>query len=223
MQDMICLGFYLAESVPKPDWCTIQADRICSVGFCNGQVHPDLRYCYFINSILKSERRAYAARLGMDDAAFQEFSEVTAKLIEEQQLSFDGRFRRLSDARRIRSMFHTDIPIRLIGVFVSAKDVQELTEEGYFDGVSLPAEVPQGIPIGYDILGVECFGPNAYSFDCYLDNSLEQELSTRFELQFDSQTGLLQNDFSEVQQFADSIQGMGEPVVWRVYRIDEYP
>ncbi len=222
MQDMICLGFYLAESIPKPDWCTAQADRICSVGFCNGRVHPDLRYCFFINNILKSERRAYAARLGMHDTAFQEFSKITANLINEHQLSFDGRFRQLSDARRIRSMFHTDVPIRLIGVFGTAEDVQQLTEDGYFDGVRPPDEIPQGTPIGYDILGVESFGPNAFSFDCYLDNSLEQELSAQFELQYEPQTGLLQNDFSEVQKFADSIQGMGEPVFWRVYRIDEY-
>lgn len=223
MTDMICLGFWLAESIPKPDWCTIQADRICSVGFCNGQVHPDLRYCYFINSILKSERRAYAARLGLDDTAFQEFSEITAKLIEEHRISFDGRFRRLSDIQRIRFLLHTDAPIRLIGVFASAKDAQELMEEGYFDDVSLPDEIPQGTPIGYDILGIECFGPNAFSCDCYLNNSLEQDLSAQYKLHFDRQTGLLLNDFAEVQRFADFIQGMGEPVIWRAYRIDEYP
>ncbi len=222
MQDMICLGFYLAESVPKPDWCTVNAGVICSVGFCNGRVHPDLRCCYFINNILKSERRAYAARLGLDDAAFRELSEITAKLIEEHQLSYDGRFRRLSDAKRIRSMLHADAPIRLIGVFGAAQDAQELTEDGYFDGVRPPDEIPQGTTIGYDILGVECFGVNAFSCDCYLNNSLEQELSEQFELQFHSQTGLLLNDFAEVQRFADYIQGMGEPVVWRAYRIDEY-
>lgn len=222
MPDMICLGFCLVESVLKPDWCTADADRICSVGFCNGRVHPDLRYCFFTNNILKSERRAYAAGLGLDDTAFQKLSEVTAKLIEEHQLSYDGRFRRLPDARRIRSMFHAEFPIRLIGVFASAKDVQELMEEGYFDDVSLPDEVPQGTPIGYDILGIECFGPNAFSCDCYLNNSLEKELSVCFDLQFDLQTGLLRNDYSEVQRFTDSIQGMGEPVIWRAYRIDEY-
>lgn len=219
---MICLGFYLAESVPKPDWCSAQADRICSVGFCNGRIHPDLRYCYFINSILKSERRAYAARLGLDDVVFREFSEITARLIEEHQLSFDGRFRRLSDARRIRSMLHADVPIQLIGVFGTAEDVQKLTEDGYFNGVRPPDEIQQGITIGYDILGIECFDPNTFSCDCYLNNSLEQELSAQFELQFDSQTGLLLNDFAEVQQFADFIQGMGEPVVWRAYLIYEY-
>ena len=63
--------------------------------------------------------------------------------------------------------------------------------------------------IGYDIIGLEWGG----FIHSYLCNGLQKDIAEKFPLTVNDYS-LIQNPYEQVKEFADYIQGKGEPVYW---------
>ncbi len=210
MNDMLCLGYYIAGRVKKPEYCRLDTEYILTASTDDlGNNQPDLTKCFYSN-YPKRVRKDYADYLHLNPEAFTEFCNLTANLIENHVLALDGRFSNPEAARKIFRYFQDKPEFRLIGLYTKAEYIQNL---------HIPASNsrPGGTWLGHDILGADRSG-----FFCYLINSLEKELLRHFDLKISPETGLIQNSFEDAQRFAQAIQGMGEPVCWVPFAIYEY-
>ncbi|MBR1554654.1 MAG: hypothetical protein IJ644_04590 [Oscillospiraceae bacterium] len=214
MNDMLCLGYYIAGLVRKPDYCLLDAESILTVSIdALGNNQPDLTKCFYSN-YPKRVRKEYADYLHLNPAEFSEFCNLTANLIETNALTIDRRFSRLEDARNMFRYFQDKPEFYLTGLFTKAEYIQELH-------IPASASAPEGVLLGHDILGA--WNENGcFDFECYLINSLEKELLRQFDLKVSPETGLIQNSFSETERFAQAIQGMGEPVRWMPFAVYTY-
>ncbi|MDE7294085.1 MAG: hypothetical protein K2N72_06645 [Oscillospiraceae bacterium] len=224
MQGMKCLGYYFVRPLPRPWWCTLEAENILSVSE-NGlsDKFPDLMKCVFTN-YPKREHYEYARMLGLDEEEFVGFSRLAGDLFNWGELDSYSRFRSLESAEamlpyleNIGSKIGPKIGMfRLVGLFTDEeifreykKDIQNADESRHFTAKKL----------GCEILGNGAVGDSGLAWDSYIINSLNEELDG---LRVDSGTGLIVNDFGRVKEFSEMIRSMGEPVVWNAFKIYEY-
>ena len=220
MNDMLCLGWYIAGLVKKPEYCRLDTEYILTASTdALGSLQPDLTKCFYSN-YPKRVRKEYADYLHLNPEEFTEFCNLTANLIENHVLTLDGRFSNPEDARKIFRYFQDKPEFRLIGLYTSRENIHILESANSPDAVSLPCSAPEGVLLGHDILGA--WNENGcFSFECYLINSLENELLRHFDLKVSPETGLIQNSFTDTERFAQKIQGMGEPVRWMAFAVYE--
>lgn len=201
------LGYYITAPVSRPGYISLPCEKILSVSRCICDIHPDLTGCYFINHIAHS---AYKNRLGLSDDKFRQLKTDISELIDRRILSLDSCFAKLPDALYIFRNFLQNIPdLKIIGISTDEKYFDTLIAEGFdvLSNSSLSDEI-NGALIGGEILGWD----NG-SFHSYLCNSLEKEILEKYTMTV-SQTGLIQNSFEEITQFAEHIKRLGEPVQW---------
>ncbi len=161
-----------------------------------------------------TERQAYQKRMGLSDEQYINYTECVKELFDSRRLDTGSRFLRLSDAEYFYKKFCSTGFCRLVSVSTTSEYFELLAEE-VTDGNGnrmVSGEPDCGRLIGCDILGWDVGG-----FHSFLCNSLQRELP---EAEWNG-IGLLKNDFGEVAQFADTIQGIGEPVEWIPCRIGE--
>ncbi len=126
-----------------------------------------------------------------------------------------GGFWKLSDAKHFYQTYFAEANCILVSVSTTEEFydllMSELNEESVnHKGDSMAEKEDAGALLGYDILGWDMGG-----FHSFLCNGLQKELpSARL-----NDVTLLENDFSEVVEFARQIQGKGEPVEWVPCRI----
>ena len=121
MNDMFCLGYYIAGLVRKPDYCLLDAESVLTVSTdALGNNQPDLTKCFYSN-YPKRVRKEYADYLHLNPAEFSEFCNLTANLIENHVLALDGRFSNPEDARKIFRYFQDKPEFRLIGLFTKSR------------------------------------------------------------------------------------------------------
>lgn len=217
MQGMKCLGYYFVRPLQRPWWCTLEAEKILSVSE-NGlsDKFPDLTKCVFTN-YPKRERFDYARMLGLDEEEFVGFSRLAEDMFNWGELDSYSRFRSLESAEKMLPYLeNTGGTFRLVGLFTDEDSVcgykgniQNVNKSGRFTAKKL----------GCEILGNGAVGDSGLAWDSYIINSLNEEL---VDLQVDSGTGLIVNDFGRVKEFSEMIRSMGEPVIWNAFEIYEY-
>lgn len=217
-----CLGYYIVEALPKPEWCLIDAQYILSPTSELTRIYPDLTKCYWIN-YPKSEKKDYAVHMGIGEEEFIAFENSVSDMIDNDKvMAIDGRFNDLQSAMKIRSFFKNQESLKIIAIYTKFEYVEDLVKDGCLDNVGV-AETTDilGNWLGNDILGSDCINGGYFYYCSYLSNSLEQKIKSKFEIKFSSSIGLIQNTFEETEEFCDLIQGMGEYVIWMPYSIFE--
>ncbi|MBQ8965406.1 hypothetical protein [Ruminococcus sp.] len=220
MSDMQLLGYYIVYPEPKPEYCTLAASHILTVSeYEFDGKFPDLTKCWFTN-YPKSEREAYAARLGLDEKEFSEFCFLVNELIAQKRMSVDTRFGSLEDARKMLSFARNISGCMIVGIYTRSDIAAEFGSE-FFEEVPVAESEEEGFFMGHEILGCENMN-GEFQFCSYLVNGLEKDISEKYELKPAPDTGFLQNSFDEVLSFADLILGKGEPVVWTPFEIRKF-
>ncbi len=217
----VCIGYYIIERVPKPDWCSLRQKQLLSIGEGIGKKHPDLTGCFWTN-YPDEYKQAYAKRLNMTPDEFHALFEKVCGLFE-KKMSVDCRFQYFAAAWEMFELVKNVEDLHLVAVTTADPYAMELQKMGMFEKVGM-SPLQEGCQfIGHEILGLDGGGDaNCFWFDSYLEDSLEGILSRHAKLEFDNQTGLLLNPFPEIMAFANAIQGMGELVTWMPFRIYEY-
>ena len=219
-----CFGYYIVKPLEKPEWLNLEAIHILSVGSGLSDTFPDLTKCFWVN-YPKSERIHYKERLQLTDDEFSDFCCLISELFNTGRMSPDVRFSRVEDALEVCEYLKNAEGYKIIGLFTSSEIFEEFKKEGFFTVFRAGEE--SSIPctfLGCDILGSENVGNGSFCLDCYLVNSLNEEIAKHFEREYrvDHETGLMNNTFSEVTKFCEYIQGMGEPVMWTPFEVYEY-
>jgi len=207
------IGYYICEMTDTPKWLPGTSRQLLSVSGCIGEQHP--RWECFMNGWKKGEAFGYQKRMQLNQEQYREFSETASALFCAGKLDIDSRFLRLSDAKNFHERFCRAVSCRVVSISTTvtyyetlAKEMKDSPSHGLVNG-----ENDISPWIGNDILGWDISG-----FHSFLCNSLQKELpNARF-----NDTGLLGNEFHEVEDFACQIQGKGEPVEWIPCRIGMY-
>ncbi len=224
MSSMKCFGYYIVRSVTKPEYLKLDVSCLLSVGSDLSDTFPDLTKCFWIN-YPNSERIHYKERLQLTDDEFSDFCCLISELFNTGRMSPDVRFSRVEDALKVCEYLKNAEGYKILGLFTSSEIYEEFEKEGFFNVFRAGEE--SSIPctfLGCDILGSENGGNGSFYFECYLVNSLNEEIAKHFDRQYmvDCETGLMINSFSEVIKFCECIQGMGEPVIWTPFEVYEY-
>lgn len=208
------IGYYICELAEVPDCVGIKSKAMISVSGCLTTIHPELSSCFFKNRDSIHRSRKYAAKLNWKEEQCEAIRLEIADLFE-RGLAIDGRFWKLSDAKHFYQTYFAEANCILVSVSTTEEFydllMSELNEGSVkHKGDSMAEKEDAGALLGYDILGWDMGG-----FHSFLCNGLQKELpSARL-----NDVTLLENDFSEVVEFARQIQGKGEPVEWIPCRI----
>lgn len=209
------IGYYICEIAEVPDCFGIKSKTMISVSGCLTTIHPELSSCYFENKDSKRLSRDYAAKLSWKEEQLEAIRLEITDLFE-SGLAIDGRFRNMSDAQHFYQTYFAEANCVLVSVSTTEEFYSVLTSELNEGSVNdkvdfMTGKEDDGELLGYDILGWDISG-----FHSFLCNGLQKELpSARF-----NEFTLLENEFSEVVEFARRIQGKGEPVQWIPCRIE---
>ncbi|MBE6753395.1 MAG: hypothetical protein E7559_03425 [Ruminococcaceae bacterium] len=210
MEALRPFGYYIADIVKKPDFCTLPCSLLLSVSPCMSNQHPELSCCYFEND--PKERQEYQQRLGMDDAQFSRLCSEVTRLFDDEALDIDGRFLSLSDAVQFYECHISGrIDARVVCIACTEECMRTLSDEGGFH-LSIGG-IADTVPENAQPLGCEILGADFGSFHSWLCNGLERNIAQSFPLRV-SEYGLILNPFEEAMGFAESIQGKGEPITW---------
>lgn len=221
-QTEINMGYYIVEDVIKPSFISFSCDRLISSSNCICNMHPDLRGCFWMG--YRDEKKAYKQKLGLSDEEYIKMSECVSELFRKGMLEVNDRFNSLDTALEFcRTYLNKCENIHIIGLFTTDKYIKVLLEQ--FEN---PQYFKQIVPdtgrtdikkrfMGCEIIGYDMGLDNPHSYLC---NSLDKELIGHGLLT--DKWGLIQNDFEQAQEFAELIQGKGEPVDWIPVKLYEY-
>lgn len=224
MSAMKCFGYYIVKPLEKPKWLNLEAIHILSVGSGLSDTFPDLAKCFWTN-YPESDRIQYKKKLQLTDAEFTDFCNVVSDLFNSGRMAPDTRFAGIEDALKVYGYLKNVDGYRVVGLFTGEEIFDEYEKEGTFSEFKEGEESTLSCTfLGCDILGCESGGNGSFYLECYLINSLNEEIEKYPELRYkvDCETGLIADSFSEVGIFCDRIQGMGEPVVWAPFEVHEY-
>lgn len=204
------VGYYISEPVLKPEYLSLNCKQLLSISSCLCDIHPDLNGCFWKNH--KEYRIEYNTKLNLSEEQAVSLEKDVSKLFNSNLIDIDGRFVNYSDAVNFykKYMMYCSTA-KIIQVRMSIKDMNELTDE-YDWNQSM--KLPESNIIHGDYLGCEIVGFDFSGFHSYLCNSLEKDILHKYSVTINDY-GILQNEYSEVNTFTESIQGKGEPVTWR--------
>ncbi len=202
------IGCYIVEPVVKPSYLTLECNKILTISSCICDMEPDLTGCFWQGHL--KEKEEYRKKLNLTQKEFRLLQEYVENLFETHLLDTDGRFVAYSAAVEFyRKFLPESSDAKLLQVFLPEQDVHTLETLGLGQNVLYPeADIVQGTFLGRDIIGYDCGW-----FHSYLCNGLEKDICLRHMIKI-NEFGLLQNDYNEVLQFVDELQGKGEPVEW---------
>ena len=202
------IGYYIVDPVIKPEYISLPCKTLLSISPCICDIHPNLNNCFWDKH--DADRTAYKAQLGLSNGAFSKLLSTVAELFNSKLLDVDGRFISLADAHSFYNSYLSNrIDAKIIGVALLQDNVEKLIGEYW----GLNAAAPRKTPEQKQLLGGEIIGFDGGSFHSYLCNGLEKDISKQYTI-ITNDCGTIQNDYSQIQQFADYIQGKGEPVLW---------
>ena len=225
MSFMRCVGYYIVKPIDKPDYLKLDVSNILSVGECISDKFPDLTKCFWIN-YPKEDRIRYKEKLQLNDDEFSEFCGLISDLFNSGLLDPYVRFSRIEDALKVYNYFSNSDDYRIIGLFTDSVAFDEYEKEGAFSVFKTGEETSKPCNLlGCDILGMESGGSDGYYFECYLADSLNEDISEKHKgvYKVNQDTGLIMNPFFEVKTLCKCIQGKGEAVIWVPFELYEYP
>ena len=136
-----------------------------------------------------------------------------------EELGHDSCFTKLSDALLISKKYLYNLPcIKIISLALedAYKDIFIEDATPKWNISLLKEQKTDGDFIGYDILGWDTGG-----FHSYLCNGLNKDIESKYSLEIND-LGLIQNQYSQVKEFAEYIEGQGEPVIWLPFAVYEH-
>ncbi|MDO5519876.1 MAG: hypothetical protein Q4G58_05220 [bacterium] len=149
----------------------------------------------------------------------QELLECSKELQElrlKNRLTTDRRFQTPEEARKLYNTYlKNNKKIHLISISIKERYLPILKEE-MEEEFTLVNDHEIGSLIGYDLLGWDIVG-----FHSYLCNGLEEAINRTYHIQY-NKSGLIENKYEEVKEFAKLIQGQGEPVEWFPFKVEQY-
>ena len=220
MTEFRSIGFYICPVIATPKVLEINSSEMLSVSPCFNGIEPLLEVDDYYKGWFegenwrKNEKESHKKLLQLDDGEYREFLTLVHRLCENRVLDVDGRFTRLSDAESVYRRYFEKLGYKLVSVSTADKYYEIFSEEHSYpkEGFELCGDPDNSKLLGYDILGWDFD-----SFHTFLCNGLNQELpQARF-----NELCLLENDFSEIEKFAENIADQGELVYWLPFRIGE--
>ncbi|MBE6901192.1 MAG: hypothetical protein E7478_01825 [Ruminococcaceae bacterium] len=206
MQELKVIGYYISEIINAPKYLSEWNKTLLSVSECIGELHPK----WSVLSGTRDEKEEYRNKLGLTIEHYIDMTNDFCILLHSKMLDSDRRFYDLADAKRIYTRYFGDKDkYKLVSVSTTNEFYNILnsitTQSGSYSNAPLSTSAKRGKEIGCDILGWE----NGI-FHSFLCNSLHKELSDIRA----NDIGLIDNNYIEVIQAAESVDGLGEPVIW---------
>lgn len=207
--ELINVGYYIIETVPRPDYISLPCSKVISASPCICSLHPDLSGCFWKKN--PDEEAEYRQQLGLTPMEFSNMSEMVSQYFQKNRIDTDSHFIYLSDAVNLyHSYLKGGANLHIVSISTTEKYLTVLEGTPYW-GQNAPVS-PE--PIKGKLAGGEILGFDTGSFHSYLCNFLEKYICERHKLICDPDHGLIQNPFSEIEEFAACISGKGEPVDW---------
>jgi hypothetical protein len=208
-------GYYIVEPMPTPEYVGLKCGRILTATDCICNLHPSLSDTFGINS--KQEQSKYQKMLGLSEEMFGELKDTVSRLFDMCKIDFDSRFACLSDALDLTKKYLYNLSeIKIISIALE-NEFKDIFLEDVAEDLKIPAFSDErkndGVFLGFDILGYD-----QCSFHSYLCNGLSKDIANRYHLEINDY-GLIQNPYSQVKEFAEYIQGKGEPVDWLPFAV----
>jgi hypothetical protein len=213
-------GYYIAEPAPTLEWSGVKCRQILTATDCICNLHPNMKGSFWISANEDSSKQhdEYQKLLGISDDEFSVLKEFVARLFDVGKIDVDGRFVDLADAAEFSVRYLANIPAAKIISLHLSEDFREEFVKG-LPKMNAPifADCTEttGEFLGYDILGWD-WGA-FHSFHC---NALTEVISEKYCLELND-FGLIQNSYSQVKEFAEYIDGKGEPVLWLPFAVYE--
>lgn len=195
------LGYYICEFTNCPPFLNGIAEKIISISDCLCVHEPRIFLCHGWKP--NGDNKDYI-RLFSSHADYLQMSEEILHLSGRNLFAADGRFIRKNDAVLFYKKYFNK-PTKYILVSVGTKEQYIKAFDDSFQIEKAIASNNENDIIGCDIIGWDISG-----FHSFLCNSLNEEFS---DIEFNSY-GLLNLPYTEVEQMALKIKGMGEPVEW---------
>jgi len=215
--DFLSFGYYIVEPIQTTTWLHLNCPQVVTITECICNVHPLLRGTFWLNC--EKQQSEYKESLGLSAEEFASLKEATVYLYDNRRLDVDARFRELEDAVLIYNKYLYNLPrLKVVSIALDKtyRDIFFTEAEGRLNAPVLNRPKADGHFIGYDILGWD------YSyFHSYLCNSLHEDISEKYPLEI-NEYGLIQNSYSQVEEFARYIDGLGEPVIWLPFAVYEH-
>jgi hypothetical protein len=211
-------GYCIAEPVPKPDYISLDCDKILSASACICNFHPSLNGSFWINR--GKEQIEYQGKLNISDDDFNAMKNTVNRLFNSNRLDIDGRFANCADALDFYNKYLYNLNgLKIIAVALE-KEYKDILCDEIANGANILStlEVTQsdGKLFGYEILGWDNGG-----FHSYLCNGFEKSISREYELAI-NEFGLIQNSYTMVKEFVKYLADKGgEPVIWLPFAIFE--
>lgn len=211
------IGYYIVEEIPTPDFLSLPCRRLLSVSGCIGSIHPDLMSCLWEHPA--SAQQGYRNKLHLSSDKFLLLQAEVRNLFDAKRLEMDSRFIRFEDAKQIMQEYFKYIGnLKVIGIATNEMYLGIPQNKAFSIHTSLPSDRDiRGTYLGCDILG---WDPACGVFHSYLCNGLEREIEKKFAWEIDER-GVIQNEWKQVVQYAKSIAGLGEPVVWTPFLLHD--
>jgi len=224
----LCLGYYVVEPVPKPQYLKLKCRQILTVTNCICNLHPNLQGSFWQNQkgeIPQDEQTNYRKQLRLSDEIFNDLKVAVKQLFDARYLELDSRFVKLSDAVLFckKYMYNlTDLKIVSIAIDDNFKDVliSAFNDVSWNLNIQTPM-ILTDLESGGKLLGYDILGWDVSSFHSYLCNSLNNDISLAYPLEVDD-FGIIQNQYDEVIKFAEYIKDKGEPVDWLPFAMYDY-
>lgn len=194
-------GCYICEFTDCPPFLNVITEKFISISDCLCEHEPRLFLCHGWKP--NGDNDDYI-RLFSSHADYLQMSEEISQLFERNLFAAGGRFCRKNDAIYFYNKYFNK-PAQYILVSVSTKEQYIKTFDDSFQIEKTMTSNNKEEMIGCDIIGWD-----VSVFHSFLCNNLNEEFP---DIRFNSY-GLLDLPYSEVEQMALRIRGMGEPVEW---------
>ncbi len=223
MNEFRSIGFYICpvKTIKIFEWN--KSGKMLSVSPCFNDIEPMIEVNDYFRGWFEDDNRHKADKenhrksMGLNSTEYSEFLTLIHKLCgEDRTIDVDGRFSRFSDAKNIFDRYFKKLGYKLVSVSTTDKYFEAFAAEHSYSRIKKGWELC-GEPDNSKLLGYDILGWDFDRFHTFMCNMLYEELpKARF-----NELCLLENDFSEVEKFAEDIADLGEPVDWLPFRIGE--
>lgn len=195
------VGYYICKFTDCPPFLNVVTEKFISISDCLCEHEPHIFLCHGWKP--NGDKNDYI-RLFSSHADYLQMSEEISQLFRRNLFATDGRFCRKDDAIFFYKKYFNK-PSKYILVSVSTKEQYIKTFDGGFQ-----IEKNMTLNNEEEIIGCDIIGWDISGFHSFLCNSLNEEF---LDIEFNSY-GLLNLPYTEAEQMALKIKGMGEPVDW---------
>lgn len=213
-------GYYIVEPTPKPDYISLQCDKIISASGCICDFHPLIDGSFWLNH--DEKQLEYMSKLKISEDAFNTLKNTVSDLIDKNKLDYNGRFADYVDAAEFYAEYLSNLNgLKIIAIALEG-EFKDILRDEIGDSSNILPEFELQQTIG-ELIGFEILGWDFGSFHSYLCNSFDKDISEAYNLMVND-FGIIQNSYAEVKKFAEFLEDKnGEPVVWLPFAVFECP